>query len=184
MALTVLRRRISLLRSKCAPMYPNRHRKAQLCCTAAVAANHTRAQRVRSDLLHHRQTQLATLALTATVPLSRCTHHHLTASPPARALAGMARKLELEAEVGRLSLIFLPKNYMDSKGLLHQLPFLFMILVSLSLMSMVIFACGRGGNKEKSKKKKRSGSGCGSGSYAGGGCAGGGCVGGCGGCGG
>ncbi|KAK9913953.1 hypothetical protein M0R45_037752 [Rubus argutus] len=36
-------------------MYPNRLRKAQLCrAAAAVVADHTRAQRVRSDLLHHR----------------------------------------------------------------------------------------------------------------------------------
>ncbi|KAK9944269.1 hypothetical protein M0R45_009843 [Rubus argutus] len=37
-------------------MYPNRRRKAQLCHAAtAVAADHTRAQQVRSDLLHHQR---------------------------------------------------------------------------------------------------------------------------------
>ena len=93
----------------------------------------------------------------------------------------MARKLGLGAEADRLSLIFVPENYSDSKGLLHQSPLLFMILVSLSLISMVIFACGGGGNKKKSKKKR--GSPCGCGSYGGAGCEGGGCGGGgCGGC--
>ncbi|KAK9925710.1 hypothetical protein M0R45_022980 [Rubus argutus] len=74
-------------------MYPNRRRKAQLCrAAAAVAAYHTRAQQVRSDLLHHQRflLQLATPTSIAVVPLSRCTHHHLTASPPARALADVA----------------------------------------------------------------------------------------------